>query len=181
MNIQVQEIPLEGLHLSYEVSPLVWNSEEKGHSLLEPVRIVLDVLKHGEGEVYISGTLSTRVQGECSRCTETLDFPILSRFHLDYVPSPDTFSAGEVALSSDALDLNYYEGDEINVDEEIRGQCLLAVPMHLLCQANCRGLCPQCGVDLNKGSCQCHSEPVDLRWAALEKFKYKENNAKSKT
>ncbi len=181
MKIQVQEIPSEGLRLSYQLSPAAWDLEEKGHALLEPAQVVLHVLKHGEGEVYISGTLSARIQSECSRCPESFDLPILSNFHLDYVPSPNKFPAGEVALSSDALDLNFYEGDEINVDEEIMGQCLLAVPMHSLCQTDCQGLCAQCGVDLNKSSCQCHSEPVDFRWAALEKFKYKENNAKSKT
>ena len=143
MKIQVQEVPPEGLRLSYELGPKDWDLEGKGYALLEPVQIVLNVLKHGEGEVYLSGTLSARVQGECGRCTESFGFPILSNFHLDYIPSPKKFPAGEVALSPDGLDLNFYEGDEIDIDHEIMGQCLLAIPMHALCQPDCRGLCPQ--------------------------------------
>ncbi len=181
MKIQVQDIPSEGLHLSYEVGPTEWDLEAKGHSLLEPAHVVLEVLKQGEGEVYISGALSARVQGECSRCVNPIPLPIQSRFHLEYVPSPGKFSTGEVVLSPDALDLNFYQGDEIDVDDEMMGQCLLAVPMHVLCQPDCRGLCPQCGEDLNRRRCQCRYEPIDLRWAALKKFKYKETNAKSKT
>jgi uncharacterized protein len=181
MKIQVQDIPSEGLHLSYEVDPAEWDLKEKGHSLLDPAQVVLDVLRQGEGDVYVSGELSAQVQGECSRCVKPIALPIQSRFDLEYLPSPREFSTAEVSLSSHALDLNFYQGDEIDVDDELMGQCLLAVPMYALCQSECRGLCPQCGVNLNKVNCQCHSEPVDLRWAALNNFKYKENNAKSKT
>lgn len=182
MKIQVQDIPPEGLHLSYAVEPTEWDLAEKGHTLLESAHIVLDALKHGEGEVYLAGELSAQIQGECSRCVKPITLPIQSSFHLEYLPAP-RFSTNEMALSSDALDLNFYQGDEIDIDDEMMGQCLLAVPMHPLCQPNCQGLCPQCGEDLNQVNCQCYSEPVDFRWAALKnfKYKYKEPHAKSKT
>lgn len=181
MKIQVQEIPSEGLHLSYLVEPTEWDLEERGHTLLEPAHIVLDALKHGEGEVYLAGELSARIQGACSRCMKSITLPIQSSFHLEYLPTPRKLSTNEVALSADALDLNFYQGDEINIDDEMMGQCLLAVPMHPLCQPDCQGLCPQCGEDLNQMNCQCRSEPVDFRWSALKNFKYKEPHAKSKT
>lgn len=181
MKIIAQDIPSEGLHLSYELSPTEWDLEDKGHRLLEPVRIVLDVLLHGESEIYVSGELSAQVQGECSRCVKSITLSIQSDFHLEYLPSPTAFSTCELALSPEMLDLNFYYGDEIDLDPEIMGQCLLAVPMHALCQPDCRGLCSDCGVELNKANCDCHFEPVDSRWAALKNFTDKETDAKSKT
>jgi len=181
VKICVESIPSEGLHLSYELSPTEWDLEDKGCCLLEPVHIVLDAVKHGETEVYISGALSAKIQVECSRCVKAIPLPIQSDFHLEYLPAPTAFSAGEAALSPDALDLNYYEGEEIDLDHEMMGQCLLAIPMHALCQPDCQGLCPHCGEDLNEVNCQCRFEPLDMRWAALKNFKYKEADAKSKT
>lgn len=181
MKIQVQDIPLEGLSLSYEVGPTEWGLAEQGVVLLEAIHVVVNVLKQAGEEVYLSGALSTVINTECSRCLKSLSLPLQSDFHLMYVPFPSSSSEGEMALSAEALDLNFYHGGEINVDQEMRGQLFLSIPMHPLCHSDCRGLCPHCGEDLNQVRCQCHSEPVDLRWKGLEKFKYKENDAKSKT
>jgi len=182
MKIQVQDIPSEGLHLSYGMGLQEWDIAYTGYyRLLEPVRIVVDVIKHGEGEVYVSGALSAKIEAECARCIKHIALPIHSDFHLEYLPASGDVSSGELALSPEAMDLNYYEGDEIDLDREMIGQCSLAIPMHALCRKDCRGLCPHCGEDLNKVNCQCHFEPTDMRWAALKHFKYKEPNAKSKT
>lgn len=181
MKVQVQDIPLEGLSLSYEVGLTEWELPENDVVLLEAIHIVLNVLKQAGEEVYFSGALSTMIKTECSRCLRPLSLPLKSDFHLMYVPFPSGSKESDVALSAEALDLNFYHGGEINVDQEMRGQLFLSIPMHPLCQSDCRGLCPQCGEDLNQVRCQCHSEPIDLRWKGLEKFKYKESDAKSKT
>lgn len=181
MEIQVQDIPPEGLHLSYEVGLTEWDLIDKGVVVLVPIQIKLEVYRHGEGEVYLSGQLSTSIQAECVRCLKSIPCPVHADFHLEYVPFPEPFSEKEAALSAETLDLNYYDGDQIDIDDEMKGQLFLSVPMNSLCQSECRGLCPHCGTDLNETACQCQPKPVDPRWATLKNFKYKESDAKPKT
>ena len=62
-------------------------------------------------------------------------------------------------------------GVEIDVDEIVREQILLAVPARVLCVEDCKGICATCGTDLNAGDCNCESQDVDPRWAALKSLR----------
>jgi uncharacterized metal-binding protein YceD (DUF177 family) len=70
-------------------------------------------------------------------------------------------------LTDDDLDLYGYDGEEIDLTPLFRDQVVLAVPFAPLCSEDCKGLCPQCGVDRNLETCDC-KPPVDPRWAALQ-------------
>ncbi len=61
-------------------------------------------------------------------------------------------------------------GKQIDLDELVREELLLAVPTHLVCQENCKGVCPTCGADRNVTDCRCGEEYVDPRWAGLKKL-----------
>ena len=61
--------------------------------------------------------------------------------------------------------------DFIDVTELLRDELLAGQPMKNLCKANCKGLCPKCGANLNDGDCGCDKLIVDPRLAALENFK----------
>ncbi|MFQ5588039.1 MAG: DUF177 domain-containing protein [Nitrospiria bacterium] len=174
MEIQVQDIPSEGLHLSCEVGLAEWDLTEKGIKLLDPIQIHLDAYSHGEGEISLTGDLSTSIQAECVRCLKVIPSPVHSDFHLEYAPRPEFSSDKEEALSAETLDLNFYDGGQINIDDEMQGQFFLSIPMNTLCHTKCRGLCPHCGTDLNEIACQCRPEPVDPRWAILKNFKHKD-------
>ncbi len=181
MEIEVRDIPSDGLELSYAVASKEWGLPDKGITLLSPIQIDLKAYKHGDGEVYLLGELSTRVQAECVRCLKTVSCPVHSDFHLEYAPLSGDYLGKEEMLSAETIDLNFYEGTYIDIDDEMKGQFFLSVPHNPLCQPECRGLCPRCGTDLNTNACQCRPEPVDPRWAILGHFKYKENDAKPKT
>ncbi len=181
MEIQLEKILSEGLHISYEVTLPEWDLTEKDFVLLNPIQIQLDAHKHGQGEVYLTGELSTTIQSECVRCLKVIACPVYSDFHFEYAPQPEASSGGEDVLSEEMLDLNFYVGAQINIDEEMKGQFFLSVPLNPLCRLDCRGLCPHCGEDLNETACQCHAELSDPRWAILKNFNNKETDAKSKT
>lgn len=181
MKIKIQDIPTEGLHLSRDLDPSRWDLSEKGLSLLEPIRTVLDLINHGHGGVYIEGAISSTMLAECSRCLDRFPYSLHSEFHFEYVPMTTVPTGGEHALSRDALDLHFYEGDQIELDNELISQLFLLVPMHPLCQNDCRGLCPQCGETLNRGPCHCQPESPDPSWTGLKHFTYKEPNANSNT
>ncbi len=176
---------MEGQHLSFHVDPLHWEQIASDLALLGPIQADLDICNQGnqdEGELYISASVSSKVQCECSRCLKPFSQSIASDFHLLYIPSPDSLPAEGYALTSDALDLHYYVGDQIDVDDELVSQLVLSIPMLPLCRSDCQGLCPHCGENLNLMTCLCRNEGGSpSTWADLKNFSHKEFHAESKT
>ena len=133
-------------------------------ALAEPVRVRGRLQATGEGRYYWHGTLDTRVAGECRRCLA----PVSQAVHADIGAlfvrdaaddDPDAFALGEDATL-------------VDVTPAVREELFLTAPRYVLCRADCRGLCPRCGQDLNAGPCGC--APVsDPRWSALAALKDK--------
>ena len=59
----------------------------------------------------------------------------------------------------------------IDLGEDVRQTLILAVPLKLLCRPECKGLCPQCGTNLNNETCSCTTVEADPRWDALRALK----------
>ena len=74
-------------------------------------------------------------------------------------------AAEDSAIEEEDLETSYYRDDQIDLNELLREQFYLALPMKPLCQDGCRGLCPQCGTNLNQGACDCAPEWKDPRLA----------------
>jgi uncharacterized protein len=71
-------------------------------------------------------------------------------------------------MQEEDVDTSYYRDDQIDLNELLREQFYLALPMKPLCAEGCKGLCPQCGTNLNAGSCTCTVVWEDPRLAALK-------------
>ena len=170
MEIKVQDIPPEGRLLSYEENPTDWSLSEKGLILEGPIRVLLKLTKHSQEEVYIRGSLCTVVSSECSRCLKRFSEPVESEFHINYVPLATLPPDEERELLRDDLDLHFYKGEHIDMDEVIEGQLHLAAPMRPLCKPDCLGLCPHCGQDLNIKRCPCSDQPTGPRFSELKNF-----------
>jgi uncharacterized protein len=114
------------------------------------------------GGIMATGTISAPWQGECRRCGEQVtgevDAAIRERYriagHPDEPVEPDDDS---YLLTDDILDL----------EPLAREAVLLELPLAPLCADNCRGLCQQCGTNLNDGPCAC-LPPLDARWSGLD-------------
>ena len=108
-----------------------------------------------------------RVVARCSRCAGAFEVPVDREFEVLY----ESFDSGAVSraggLDASDLPLDYYEGDAIDGHRLLAEQILLALPMKLLCDEDCRGLCPVCGADLNHTRCGCETE-IDSRLAPLK-------------
>jgi uncharacterized protein len=78
---------------------------------------------------------------------------------------------GEHELEEEDLGVVHVEGETFDTGPLLREQLQLGVPMKPLCREDCRGLCPQCGADRNRGDCDCKDDWVDPRWAALADLK----------
>jgi uncharacterized protein len=85
-----------------------------------------------------------------------------------YITGTVYASSQAAELTEDDLAVSVFDGEAIEVDEIVKEQILLAVPTQMLCRPDCKGICPDCGVDKNTGECACDTKNVDPRWAALK-------------
>ena len=119
----------------------------------------------GDGRFYWHGTARTVVQGECRRCltpvATPLEMEIGALFTQDVgaLDDPDSYP-----VAPDAT--------EIDVTAAVREELLLAAPRYVVCRDDCKGICPQCGSDLNAGPCGC-APATDARWQPLKALKDK--------
>ena len=137
-----------------------------GLTLAAPLDVDLAARSVGEG-VFVRGRLRTTVRLACRRCLSSVDAPVDDTVDLFFEPlGPDDEDAeGEVYPLPD-------RGDELDLREAVREQVLLRAPEFGLCSDACRGLCPQCGTDLNTGPCDCVSETAASPWDALKNVKF---------
>ena len=106
-------------------------------------------------EISIRGRLRTRLGARCDRCLGPVDIPVEQEFDLFYRPVSTIAREEEVELPADELEVGFYSGDGIELADVVTEQVILAVPMKVVCRADCRGLCPVCGANLNFEKCGC--------------------------
>jgi uncharacterized protein len=132
-------------------------------SLREPVVVSGRLQAIGEGRFYWQGKATTAIQGECRRCLTPVSVPLsleigaLFTQDAEALDDPDSY-----AVAPDAT--------EIDVTRAVREELLLEAPRFALCREDCKGLCPQCGKDLNAGPCGC-APATDARWQPLQALK----------
>jgi len=120
--------------------------------------------------VHVDGQVSALAQAECDRCLTLVQLPIDSRFKLEYVTAEDYQAQQAVELTEGDLDLSVFDGEGIDLDELVTEEIMLAVPDHVLCSEDCKGICAVCGVNKNLTQCGCETKEVDPRWAGLKKL-----------
>jgi len=140
------------------------------YRIVAPVHVEMDIHKDKD-RFRLVGTARTELELACSRCLEPFRMPLDSTFNVRYLPDTEAAGTEEREVAEDDLDTSFYRDDRIDVNEVLREQFYLALPMKPLCSEDCEGLCPQCGTNLNTGSCSCEPEQVDPRLAVLKKLK----------
>lgn len=133
-----------------------------------------------DGERFrLQGTVRAMLELDCSRCLEPFELPVVADVELSYVPQTAAVAqAPDVELGEDDLTTAYYHDHVLDLGEMIREQLTLALPMRPLCAEDCKGLCPQCGTNLNRGTCSCDVRWEDPRLAGLRSLlENKEHNA----
>jgi uncharacterized protein len=117
--------------------------------------------------ILVQGTFTTRLPLECSRCLKTFESPLNIKVEEEFFPVIDVNNGTPLEIPDDPASFMIDEHHILDLREVIRQNALLAIPMKPLCREDCAGLCPQCGKDLNEGSCDCNKEVIDPRWAKL--------------
>ena len=135
-----------------------------------PIALGFDIFKD-KAQFRIAGRVQTVLELPCSRCLEPFTLPVDQTFDLRYQPHAENTGEGEREIEEDDLTTAFYENDEIDLGQLMREQFYLSLPMKPLCRDDCRGLCPACGANLNRGTCTCTHEWEDPRLAVLKKLK----------
>lgn len=124
----------------------------------EPVGARLRAESVVEG-ILVTGTVSGTSTLECARCLESFRAPFeLEVCELFVAPGHE---------APDQEDAYTFTGLEIDLEPMIRDAVALTLPLNPVCNETCKGLCAQCGQNLNQAGCGCRDEDTDPRWAAL--------------
>jgi len=135
--------------------------------------VAVSLYKVGEA-VHLSGKVTGTLVMTCARCLVDYTTPTDEEFSAVYMRRESFVDEGEnldeVELSGEDMDVQFFDGDELDLWPPARDQLILAAPMRPLCKDECRGLCPLCGADLNEKDCGCDRTPTDPRLAGLKKL-----------
>lgn len=130
--------------------------------VIEPINFSGEIIKVAENsELFI--TINYTYESNCDRCLKPTTSEITTNLSGRLMENK-----GKINDEDDVDEIIYLENGLLNIDEYIWSQVVSSLPMKILCSNDCKGLCPQCGQDLNVQSCDCMGSTIDPR---LEKLK----------
>jgi uncharacterized protein len=153
-------LPGEGRRLELEVSLGDFDFGDEHYVTPDVVPVQLDVSRMVGGGYSLRLRLESPISGPCMRCLE----PASPTTSVD-VREIDQPGGGEELTSP------YVDGDELDLCAWAHDAFALALPAQVLCTADCLGLCPQCGANLNADPQHAHEAAPDPRWAKLRELK----------
>jgi len=135
-----------------------------------PVRVAGWIEKRLE-QYIVSGAIRVPVEIPCSRCLA----PVETVLEGEFTVLADRRHSRDSDEDLEELQKNRYmvfhDGESFEIGEELREAALLSVPTKVLCREDCKGLCPTCGADLNRESCDCAEVRPDSPWEVLRKLR----------
>ena len=124
-------VPSESLGLTYEEVEFI-----------KPLSCNVGLFRQGGDNIYITTDVKATVLVECRRCINPFEMDIATTLGL-------LFSIGDTSSETDEADERYYDGETLDISEDVRQALVLEIPTWSLCSETCKGLCPVCGTDLN--------------------------------
>lgn len=159
MKINVFEIMRKkGEMLPFELSERMENTEGYPDvvDFLKPVKVEGTLTNSGDF-IVLEGKGTVEFQLPCDRCLKSVNVKV--NFNLKEKFS-NTGSNGKEEMET-------FSGESIDISEVVRRAILASMPMKVLCQEDCKGLCPMCGKDLNEGDCGCDTSYINPKFESL--------------
>lgn len=173
MFISVQELELRSIEFSVAIPAVLDEVLDQRWRQAGPLEASgrAELSSAALEEIRVHGHLHAGMEGVCDRCLETIGLVVDTAFDVCYRPArfvnPE---AAEVEIAEADSDIAFYQGDGIGLEDVLREQVMLAVPMQRLCREDCRGICAVCGQNRNLKPCDCQVKLADDRWAALKEI-----------
>src|SRR6185437_2512569 len=174
MLLTIQEMEVRKIAFAETWRPGEIDFSDAGVKQTAPLKAegVAELLPHSGEEVRVHGKVETTLETECDRCLGRAAFPIEASFDLFYKPVEPERVAEEVAIDEGEAEMGFYELPGLVLEDILREQLLLQLPMQRVCSESCKGICPVCGANRNVTACGCEvavdSGKLDERWKALK-------------
>jgi len=180
MLIEIAELELHPIDFQEEFLPdaIDLGADVRQTSVLKTSgRAQLVEEHHGKHKVIkdirLQGDLATTLEVSCARCLEAVTQNVARAFDLLYRPQGTDAGNEELSVTAAEAEIGYYQGEGLLLEDSLREQVLLAVPLKVVCREDCKGLCPSCGKNRNAEPCSCTPVVGDPRWAALKDVREK--------
>jgi uncharacterized protein len=182
VKIAVKDITISPTEIHFveevqELNGILTGGSKEEYLFTAPLHVDMVHVRSGD-DLLFSGNMYSELIGQCGRCLE--EYPLTLAREFSLVLSPGHPLDREQELTVDELSAGFYDSSEEEIDLSmlVHEETLLALPSRPLCREECRGLCSQCGINLNLESCECRPVPVwtDPRLAVLSKLRMPSQN-----
>jgi len=196
MLLDISRVRTGVVDVNRRVEPEAFAGLTDDFTVVGPTELTGTVRREKGTHVVLISRVTSAMEVTCARCLEPYVVPVSADVETRFVP-PSEFAkvtaetaakaglltAGAAALDEDededagpsaeghVVGLAEYRDEKIDLGEVIREQLYLALPMKPLCQEQCKGLCPVCGANRNRETCNCQQQWEDPRMAALAEWK----------
>ena len=167
MFLSVKELELRkiGFDKVFEPGQIDFTGEDLEQGSALHVTGLARMLPESDGQLEVRGRYTVEMVAQCDRCLAQVRYPLAAEFDLYYRPVSDLPEEEEVKIDAGEAEIGFYE-DGLELEDILREQVLLALPMQRVCSETCKGICPGCGKNRNETACDC-KPVVDDRWDAL--------------
>ena len=135
------------------------NFQGRDYKIAKKTPLSLHAANIGKNCIHLQGKAQFTLNLECDRCLEEVPTDFTVEFDKEYNKSDETDEWNEE---------NFIKGNDLDFDEYIYEELVMQMPMQVLCKEDCKGICPKCGANLNKGDCGCDSFVPDPRMAGIQ-------------
>ncbi len=153
----------DGRKLPLNLELYLVGNEEQGAEFLTPVSVVGEFVNIG-GSIELKAKASCRIRYTCDRCCENFESDFECSFE-------EVFKKEDARVEDDQNpDAVILSGTAVELDEIVLANVIVNLPTKRLCSEECKGLCPNCGQNLNQSECRCDTRPTDPRFDILDKL-----------
>ena len=161
MIIDLKAIPREGSRsFGFDLDKDWWNPDLNNDLVLgfgTPLTVKVVIYRAG-GKYVLDGDMKGSLRVICDRCLDSYTRDVRFDFRAILAFPPPQMERAEIELLEEDMEIHFISDEEIDLDEIIKEQLYLSLPIKSLCSEECRGLCPICGSNMNNGSCACKRE-----------------------
>ena len=174
MFFEIEDIPEGGLSLDLLAGKEQFEINQQDCSLSDDVKVKGRLVRL-EQDVSFAGELQATLQLACTRCLKLFPYNVKTGIKIHFIPrGKDPSPGNEIEIKETDIEQEIYEGGQVDLIGPVRDQILLEVPLMHLCREDCKGICSECGNDLNSNQCECQNEgQIDPRLAVLKNIKDK--------
>jgi len=167
MDIKAVDLDDKPTRIEFKLSRSDIGRLEEGWEF-EQMDCLADLTKRGE-TFFLYGKYKISIHAACDLCLQPVTVHLDNEFELSLMAAEDRIEPErDVEISVYEPNIDYYEGQKIQVSQYFKDQLLLDMPFSVKCQDDCKGICPTCGANKNTEDCQCPDEPVSNPFSILK-------------